>query len=343
MAKYDHIKKSMYFFYEKNKHLGKKAIFDKFDGLGPSKRTLYSWLEQLQKKNHLKRKNGSGRVAKKVTAKEKKEIKRRFNHRHGCSQRRTASKFNIAQSYLNKILKESSGVKYYKKLKKPLMTDEQKKLLRPKCKAIVENYRRYNFIVDDESYFTLSHTTRPGNDGFYSNNLQFTPDHVKYKYLSKYEPKLMVWIAISPFGMTRPCFYESGFAVNQEVYKNCLEEYLIPFIKKYHSKDLFVFWPDQAGAHYALSVQDFLNSENIEFLPKNINPANAPKLRPIEDFWGILKNIVYEKGWRAKSVSELKKKIVASLKKIDPEVVHKLAASVFTRVDTVRRHGYDAL
>jgi transposase len=84
----------------------------------------------IAKKKHLKRKNGSGKVAKKVTTKEKKEIKRRFNHRLGCSQRRTASEFNIAQSYLNKILKESSGVKYYKKLKKPLMTDEQKKLLR---------------------------------------------------------------------------------------------------------------------------------------------------------------------------------------------------------------------
>ena len=37
------------------------------------------------------------------------------------------------------------------------------------------------------------------------------------------------------------------------------------------------------------------------------------------------------------------KKIFASLKKVDPKVVHKTAASVFTRVDTVWRHGYDAL
>ena len=38
-----------------------------------------------------------------------------------------------------------------------------------------------------------------------------------------------------------------------------------------------------------------------------MNPANAPKLRPIEDFWGILKQKVYEKGWRAKSIDQLKK------------------------------------
>ena len=39
-----------------------------------------------------------------------------------------------------------------------------------------------------------------------------------------------------------------------------------------------------------------------------MNPANAPKLRPIEDFLGILKQKVYKKGWRAKPIDQLKKK-----------------------------------
>jgi hypothetical protein len=47
-------------------------------------------------------------------------------------------------------------------------------------------------------------------------------------------------------------------------------------------------------------------SKKIEYLPKIINPANAPKLRPIEDFWG--KTNVYENNWSAKNVSQLKKK-----------------------------------
>ena len=40
--------------------------------------------------------------------------------------------------------------------------------------------------------------------------------------------------------------------------------------------------------------------KKIEFLPKIINPVNTPKLRPIEDFWGILKTNVYENNWSAK-------------------------------------------
>jgi hypothetical protein len=52
-----------------------------------------------------------------------------------------------------------------------------------------------------------------------------------------------------------------------------------------------------------------------------INPANAPKLRPIEDFWRILKTNVYENNWPVNNVSQLKKKIQLCLKKIDSNLV----------------------
>jgi len=58
-------------------------------------------------------------------------------------------------------------------------------------------------------------------------------------------------------------------------------------------------------------------------LPKNINPANAPKIRPIEDFWG--------------------KKVQLCLIKMDLNLVQRIAGSVQTRVDTLHRYGYDAL
>ena len=84
----------------------------------------------------------------------------------------------------------------------------------------------------------------------------------------------------------------------------------------------------------------------IGYFPKKlkiINPANAPKLRPIEDFWGILKTNVYENNWSAKNVSQLKKKIQLCLKKMDSNLVQKIAGTVQKRLDTVRRNGYDAL
>jgi len=36
--------------------------------------------------------------------------------------------------------------------------------------------------------------------------ITITPESVKYKYEIKYEKKVLVWIAISPKGMTEPFF-----------------------------------------------------------------------------------------------------------------------------------------
>ena len=65
------------------------------------------------------------------------------------------------------------------------------------------------------------------------------------------------------------------------------------------------------------------------FVPKDLNPSNAPKLRPIEDFWGIYKQIMYGKRWRAKNIEHLKKKIAESLKKFDLKVAPQLADCLY--------------
>jgi len=144
-------------------------------------RSLNRWLCALEQKKELKRKKGSGRVAIKATPKVIKAIKRTFNHKTGRSQRKSANLFNMSQAYVSKILKKYSNIRAYKKYKKPLMTALQKKQLRPKCRKILNKYRGYSFILDDESYFTLSNTTLAGNDIFYSNNKENTPESVKNK------------------------------------------------------------------------------------------------------------------------------------------------------------------
>ena len=66
------------------------------------------------------------------------------------------------------------------------------------------------------------------------------------------------------------------FHINRYVYRDeCLEPFLISFIKKYHKDDTYVFWPDQASAHYAKEVQDYLNTKDIPFEPRNLNPQST--------------------------------------------------------------------
>ncbi len=103
-------------------------------------------------------------------------------------------------------------------------------------------YSRYEFIIDDESYFTLGNTALPGNNIFYSSDVSKTPESVKNKYVKKFEEKLMVWLAISPRGISKPYFVPSGLAVNQHVYLGeCIKKRLEPIIKEYYQDGNYVF------------------------------------------------------------------------------------------------------
>ncbi len=82
-----------------------------------------------------------------------------------------------------------------------------------------------------------------------------------------------------------------------------------------------------------------MEQKNIRFVPKIENPPNAPELRPIEDYWGILKGKVYENGYKAKSLTALRAKIRLCMKNMSPDLVRKLGASTRGRLDRVRRTG----
>ena len=294
MSKHANLKNVLQNFYEKNKNLGRKKIRDRFLKLGAPERSLNNWLSLLEQGKTLQRKVGIGRptiIASKTSIR---RIKKAFDHRHDMSQRKMASKLNCSHWYVGRILKKYTNIKCLKKYKKPQMTDLQKKLARPKCRRLLKKFAGHDFIIDDESYFTLSHTTLSGNNRFYSSNLRKTPDSIKNRYVTKFEPKILVYLAISPRGMSRPIFFRTGLAVNQNVYKEkCLKLSLIPFIRDKYRHRPYVFWPDLASSHYANSVQNYLLSEKVKIVPKMVNLANVSKARPIEDFWGCLKQKVY--------------------------------------------------
>ncbi len=78
--------------------------------------------------------------------------------------------------------------------------------------------------------------------------------------------KILVYQAISTRGRSKALIFKSGLAINQFVYRDkCLKKSLIPFLRKYHSHDRYVFWPDLASVHYARTVQDYLTILYLSF------------------------------------------------------------------------------
>ena len=66
------------------------------------------------------------------------------------------------------------------------------------------------------------------------------------------------------------------------------------FIRQYHVDNNYIFWPNQARAHCAKSVINYLNKNNINFDRKKNNPVNVPECCPIEIFWAVLKASIQE-------------------------------------------------
>lgn len=307
--------------------------------LGYSQTSVFRWVKMIKELGNIERRIASGPAVRIATKDTINKIKKSFNHKSGCSQRSAARSLGCSQAYVSKILKKYTNIKCRKKLKRPLLTPQQRAVARPKCKRIYDNYRDNEFIIDDESYFTLNGAKQPGNDRFYSDDIEKTCDSVKYNQVQKYPPKLLVWLAISPKGTTKPWFRKSGIAINQNTYLEILKERLVPFIRRYYRSGGYVFWPDLASAHYAVKVQNYLKEMKIPVIPKDMNPANVPKARPIEDFWANLKAEVYKGDWKATTLKELENRIKLCIRRMDLKFVQNHCESIKGRIDSIRRHG----
>ena len=183
------------------------------------------------------------------------------------------------------------------------------------------------------SHFTFGHCHIPGNGRFYTKNKEQTPSEVRYYEKKKIEPILLVWLAISEDGHSEPFFAPSKGNINGNIYQQeCIKCCLIPFLQQHHADGDYIFWPDLASSHYAKDTIALFDEENIHFVPKKNNPPNVPQLRPIENFWGILKSKVYHGGWKVKTKNKLQLRIKKCLRECDWNVVQNTVSSIKTKL-----------
>lgn len=294
MSKQVTLRQRVYAFYEKHENKGKKFTINHFMDEGCKKSTLYDIIDRCERGLSVFTQSGRGRKAKIFNKKSVCKLKRLTNNKCGLSQRKLAKIFNCSQAHVSMTLKHQTDINCFKRTIIPRRTGRQIEEARPKCRYLYIHYGNLDWVIDDESYFTVTHSRINGNRFYYTDDKKNAPASVKYAPKSKFEEKVLVWMAISEKGFSEPFIVESGLAINQEVYReDCLRSRLVPFLKKYHSDGNYIFWPDLATSHYANSVIQFMEGQNIKFVEKVNNPANVPECRPIEDFWSQLKGKVY--------------------------------------------------
>ena len=194
--------------------------------------------------------------------------------------------------------------------------------------------------MDVESHFIYSGAQMPSNAGFYASAGGDAPPQVKYRPERKYSRKLLVWLAMSPRGITRPVIMPSAGNVTGEVYREkCLKGVLLPFIESKYSNHDVLFWPELAIAHYALQAMMLLEEDGVPVVARDMNPPCAPQIRPIEDLWGLIKQNIYKGGRQATSDAQLKRRIQQVVRDIDPEVPRKMMAGLPARVRLAAERG----
>ena len=323
-------------FYNLHESAGKSYTVKHFSKLGIARASVYKVLKNYQERGSTERAPGSGRPAVKLPRARRRRLVKAAQDKGGVSLVKLARKFEISKPYVQKVLK-NEGVKYYKRKKAPEWTPEkeerQKRCCRRLTRTVAKPSSSVEVVMDDESYFPWKHDKIPGNDGFYTRDKENTPPAVRFYNKKKFEPKLLVWLAISARGHSDPFFMPSRGNMNGEVYRQeCVTARLVPFLHKHHSNGDFIFWPDLASCHYARPTTALFEELKIPFVAKADNPPSVPKLRPVEDFWGLLKGKVYQGGWEADSEQQLKKRIKKCLRELDWEAVRGVMEKVKTNL-----------
>ena len=197
-----------------------------------------------------------------------------------------------------------------------------------------------SIILDDEKYFTLAGDNMPGNDNYYTNNKPACSDEIRFIGKEKFPKKVLVWLAISDRGISKPFIQPSGaVAINSSIYVDkCLNKLLLPFIQEHHADLKYIFWPDLASAHYSIETKTWLD-KNVYYVDKRINPPNVPQARPIENFWGCLSQKVYEGGWQTTTEEELISRIKQKLKEFDSNTVKSLMRGVKAKLRKIGKNG----
>ena len=146
------------------------AVAKYFKSLNISQSTVYNIINKYDATNTVDREDGSGTTFKKLSESQRKSIVTQALQNKSKSQRELAMKFDVSQSTVNDILQKAS-VHAYKKSKRPYATEQQQE------KQVVRIDRLYrlilsegspSIIMDDESYFTTSHSNLPGNKFYYA-------------------------------------------------------------------------------------------------------------------------------------------------------------------------------
>ena len=165
--------------------------------------TVYYILKKYLRYGTTKDLSRSGRPVK-LSTKDFNRLVKSVNNRCVRSQRKLGRRFRVHQSTISRNLRHRTSVIIRKRKKAPKMdSEEQQRRARKNCAKL---YRKLlndeDLIIDDEKFFKFSGNNVLGKRYFYSTDPSAAPPNIRFQQKTKFESKVMVWMAISAKGVS---------------------------------------------------------------------------------------------------------------------------------------------
>ena len=139
----------------------------------------------------------------KLSDKKLNDIVKSVNNRSDISQLKIGRRFHVYHSTFSRNFRKRTSIRIRKRRTAPKMdSEDQEKRVKTNCgKLYCKLLPDCGLIVDDEKIFTLTGDNVIGNRFFYSTDPTAAPADINFRKKKKFEPKIMIWMAISSMCM----------------------------------------------------------------------------------------------------------------------------------------------
>ncbi|CAM4836603.1 unnamed protein product [Rotaria magnacalcarata] len=299
-----------------------KIFRDLSGGVGLA--TIKRWCQMIRRYGSIKLSSSPGRLRIARTSENIRKVKNRCRRKRRVSARKLSMDLDISERSVRRILKNDLGLRSYKKIVEPALSDDQKIKRKQFTNWVRTNFRKektLKILFSNEKLFDIDGIYNSQNERVWAVDRADADKKGGIKHKRKFSQKVMVWLGVCSQGITPLVIFDEG-TVDHACYIEKVLPVALEYGKKVFGND-WIFQQDGAKSHQHYLTQQWCRNNFPSFIDKDCWPPNSPDLNPLDySIWDELANAI---DWKkVKSKPTLTQQLNSSVKKIRESVVLKV-------------------
>ena len=249
--------------------------------LGIATTTVHNAIKRFNEKGDLSDRKRTRKPTVAVTSLVEK-LKKRVKRNPRCSMRQVAKQLKVNRETVRKIVLNKLKCRPYKMRECQELTLKKKQMRLERCQALLKSdhlKNLNNILFTDEKLFTIEQSFNHQNDRIWA-----TSKPKEKAIVSRIQKPLsvMVWAGITSTSKTPLIFIEDGVKINQVVYRQMLDDSVLPWANATFGASNWIFQQDSAPSHRAELTQKWIQEHFPSFITAKEWPPYSPDLNPMD-------------------------------------------------------------